>query len=79
LHDNQPTGQQSADHHSQAVRNAPGLKQGDALAYIIEDGQVVLAKRPRGCRGRADLPAESVLRFPGMGFPRGFGGFRRPL
>jgi antitoxin PrlF len=30
----------------QAVRNALGVKEGDELAYQIEDGRVVLSKAP---------------------------------
>ena len=30
----------------QAVRNALGIKEGDELAYQIEDGRVVLTKAP---------------------------------
>ena len=30
----------------QAVRSALGLREGDQLAYVIEDGRVVLMKAP---------------------------------
>lgn len=32
----------------QPVRAAPGLKEGDAIAYRIEDGRVVLTRAPGG-------------------------------